>query len=64
MLDQGEYVMNYLVAFKSWLQFYKEVGDISEKEQGYHKAEVKMLAWLERRPLETFLSLVLVSYCF
>ncbi len=52
MLQQGIPVMNYVIAFKSWWNFLKEVGDLTEEQQGYNKEELEMLKWLEHKFFE------------
>ncbi len=63
-LDEGEIVSNYIVAFGSWWNFLREIGELSEKEQGYKKNEVQMMAWLERVPIYTFLAYEIISSTF
>lgn len=38
------------------------MGELTEKEQGYHKKRVQMLAWLERVPIYTILGVELVRF--
>lgn len=49
LLQQNIPVMNYIVAFNSWWQFLKEVGDLTEVQQAFSKEEREMLQWVEHK---------------
>jgi superfamily II DNA or RNA helicase len=62
MMNKEEIIHNYITAFGSWWNFLREMGELTEKEQGYHKKRVQMLAWLERVPIYTILGFELVRF--
>ncbi|OLS18892.1 MAG: hypothetical protein HeimC3_48300 [Candidatus Heimdallarchaeota archaeon LC_3] len=64
MMDEGEKVANYLVAFESWWKFYRDIGELEEVDQGYHKKEVEMLTWIERVSIYSSVEYEIIRYVF